>query len=82
MSALKYWKKEIQVRDQHRTAQRAAREATRHSMRLLPVRIVESQPAKTHSGVEVVLRGGRVLRVAGDFDSAILHKLVLALEGA
>ena len=38
MSALKYWKKEIQVRDQHRTAQRAAREATRHSMRLLPVR--------------------------------------------
>jgi hypothetical protein len=82
VSALKHWKKEIQARDQRRSAQRAAKEASRQSMRLLPVRIVESQPAAAPGALEIVLRGGRLVRLLGDFDPAMLRKLVLALEEA
>ena len=82
VSALQHWKKEIQTRDQRRSAQRAAKEASRQSMRLLPVRIVESQPAAPPAALEIVLRGGRLVRLLGDFDPAMLRKLVLALEEA
>ncbi|HEV3026691.1 MAG TPA: hypothetical protein VG457_03920, partial [Planctomycetota bacterium] len=82
VSALQHWKKEIQARDQRRSAQRAAEEASRQSMRLLSVRVVESQPAASPGALEVVLRGGRLVRLLGDFDPAILRKLLLALEDA
>jgi len=81
ISSLKFWKKELPLRDQKRQAQRAASEASRNAMQLLPVRILE--PAGVAAGsVEVVLRGGRVLRVGADFDPAILQKLVSTLEEA
>jgi hypothetical protein len=81
VSTLKYWKKELANRDQKRQARRAAQEASRNAIQLLPVRVVE--PATASAGtLEVVLRGDRVLRVAGDFDPALLKKLVLALEEA
>jgi hypothetical protein len=80
LSAFKYWKKHLALRDRRRQAERAASEA-RQAMRLVPVRIVESTAAGGAPGpVEVVLLGGRVLRVVGDFDPAVLRKLVAALE--
>lgn len=50
----------------------------------LPVRVVGSRPpsAPVSSGVEVVLRGGRRLRLERDFDAAVLTAAVAALEGA
>jgi hypothetical protein len=81
ISSLKFWKKELPLRDQKRQARRAASEASRNAMQLLPVRVLE--PAGVAAGsVEVVLRGGRVLRIGADFDPAVLQKLVLTLEEA
>jgi hypothetical protein len=80
LSAFKYWKRQVALRDRRRQAERAATEA-RQAMRLVPVRVVETAPAAGAPGpVEVVLLGGRVLRVAGDFDPAVLRKLVATLE--
>ncbi len=81
LSSFKYWKRELAARDRKRQAQRAATEASRQALQLLPVRILE--PATAAGGsLEVVLHGGRTLRIGGDFDPAILRKLVAALEEA
>lgn len=80
-SAFTYWKRQIPLRDQQRQADRAASEASRNAMQFLPVRVLESESGASGS-LEVVLRGGRLLRVGGDFDPAILEKLVATLEGA
>jgi hypothetical protein len=81
LSSFKYWKKELAVRDQKRQAKRAATEATRNALQFLPVRVLD--PAMVTAGsVEVVLRGGRILRVGNDFDPAVLQKLVATLEEA
>ncbi len=79
ISSLKYWKKELPLRDQKREAKRAATEATRNALQFLPVRVLDPAVAAAGS-VEVVLRGGRVLRVGNDFDPAVLQKLVTTLE--
>ena len=81
LSSLKYWKKELALRDQKRQAKRAATEATRNALQFLPVRVLEPASA-TAGSVEVVLRGGRLLRVGNDFDPAVLRKLVATLEEA
>jgi hypothetical protein len=81
VSSLGFWKKEIALRDQKRQAQRAATEASHSALQLLPVRVLESSAPPSRS-VEVLLRGGRTLRVSGDFDPAVLQKLVATLEEA
>jgi transposase len=43
----------------------------------VPVRLVDDKPPAT---VEVVLRGGRVVRVAAGFDAQVLRAVVAALE--
>ncbi len=52
----------------------------------VPVRFVElaaaAPPAETAAGFEVVLAGGRVVRVPPRFDGAELSRLVQVLEGA
>ncbi|MBI2932489.1 MAG: hypothetical protein HYY16_12625 [Planctomycetes bacterium] len=81
VSALGFWKREIPHREQRRQARRAATEASRNAMRLLPVRVVE--PVSTgagHGSIEVILAGGRILRLGGDFDPAILRQLIAMLE--
>jgi hypothetical protein len=80
ISSVKFWKKELPLRDQKRQARRAA-EASRSAMRLLPVRVVDS-PQVAAGSVELVLQGGRVLRIGGDFNPAILQKLIATLEEA
>ncbi len=81
ISSFRYWKRELQDRDQKRQAKRAAAEATRNGLQFLPVRVLE--PATPASGaVEVLLHGGRVLRVGADFDPGVLQKLVATLEEA
>jgi hypothetical protein len=45
----------------------------------VPVRLVDDAPAM--SAVEVVLRGGRVVRVAAGFAAATLRDVVAVLEG-
>jgi hypothetical protein len=47
----------------------------------LPVRVA-SVPAAPPGGVEVVLRGGRRLRLERGFDPAVLAAALAALEGA
>ncbi len=81
LCSFKNWKRELAVRDQRRQAKRAATEATRNALQLLPVRVLEQEPASSGS-VEIVLRGGRTLRIGGDFDPAVLRKLVATLEEA
>lgn len=81
MSAFRYWKQEIARRQRRRQAQRATAEASRNAMRLLPVRLVEPTPVGlAPAPVEIVLRGGRVVRIGSDFDPAMLEKLVGTLE--
>jgi len=46
----------------------------------LPVRLVEDTPPPAAT-VEVVLRGGRVLRVAAGFSAQTLREVVAVLEG-
>jgi hypothetical protein len=50
----------------------------------LPVRVTPEangmSGARAKSAFEVVLRGGRVLRVPEDFDAATLGRLLAALE--
>jgi hypothetical protein len=43
----------------------------------VPVRLVDDKPPPT---VEVVLRGGRVVRVTAGFEAQILRAVVAALE--
>ena len=45
----------------------------------LPVRLVEDTPSA--AAVEVVLRGGRVVRVAAGFSAQTLREVVAVLEG-
>jgi hypothetical protein len=46
------------------------------------VRIVGAEPSSRGSVVEVVLRGGRTVRVTPGFDAATLQQVVAALEEA
>jgi len=81
VSSLSFWKKELLLREQKRQARRATSEASRNAMQLLPVRVVESASVAA-GALEVVLRGGRVLRIVADFDPEVLQKLVITLEEA
>ena len=79
LSAFKYWKKELPLRDQRRKSMTPDPKAKHKAIRMLPVRIVEPL-SNAALPIEVVARDGRVLRVAGDFDPAVLRKLLAALE--
>jgi len=48
----------------------------------LPVRVKEDarSPVTSDPRVEVLLRGGRAVRVGGDFDAELLRRVVAALE--
>jgi transposase-like protein len=41
---------------------------------------VKAVEATTRQGIELVLRGGRRVRVSGDFDEAVLMRLIAVLE--
>ena len=50
--------------------------------RFVPVRVIEAPPAAASAApLEVVTRGGHVIRLAPGFDPATLRRAVAALEG-
>jgi transposase len=61
----------------HRLQQRAAATAA-----LVPVRVVADEPAPPAGPLEVILAGGRRLRVTPGFDPATLRQLLAVLEEA
>ena len=61
------WRREICQRDRERSA-------AKRSPAFVPVRVVGAEP------LEVVVRGGRVVRVAAGFDAEQLRAVVAALE--
>jgi transposase-like protein len=63
------WRRELQKRDAAATT-------------FVPVRIVLDQPPTSATPIEVVLNGGRRLRVASGFDPATLRHLLEVLEEA
>jgi hypothetical protein len=56
------------------------------AVRFVPVRVVpDDQPARTAPGavgLEVLLAGGRLIRVGPGFDAATLQRLLVVLEEA
>jgi transposase-like protein len=60
------------------------------AVRFAPVRVVEQQsrgednekcaPPRGDGALEVLLAGGRVVRIRNDFDAALLRRVVAALE--
>lgn len=80
LSALSWWARELRERD---GARHEARETPRKSRRpaFVPVRVIQMAPAVT-SALEVVTRGGHVIRLQSGFDPALLRRVVAALEGA
>jgi hypothetical protein len=78
------WKREIARRDEERTAGTQARTAVSASRRsaaaalpaFVPVRI----EASAACALEVVVAGGRLVRVRPGFDAAVLRQLLAVLE--
>src|SRR5271168_4096582 len=50
------------------------------SAAFLPVRVVADEPQSPGGAVELVLAGGRLVRVAPGFDAATLRQLLTVLE--
>jgi hypothetical protein len=78
------WKREIARRDREeaedrRTPSRAARPGAAALPAFVPVTI-DSWPTAGSASLEVVLAGGRLLRVRAGFDSVVLRQLLAVLE--
>jgi hypothetical protein len=76
-SAFWFWKNELPERLRRRQERRRAAPA-KPSFRILPVRVVETSPPVVPLEV---LSAGRTLRIPGDFDPALLRKVLAVLEG-
>lgn len=83
-AAFRYWKGEIGRREKRRAKRVRARgvHRPRRTLKFVPVRVVPdgAAPPSPRPPLEIVLAGGRALRVSGDFDPALLSKLIAALE--
>jgi len=82
-NALTWWVRVLRERDRARRPAAAAKSKQRHRPRsaFVPVRVVPAVPASGAGSMEVVARGGRVVRVQTGFDPALLQRVVAALEG-
>jgi hypothetical protein len=67
-----WWRREVQVRDGRRGGSRRPR--------FVPVQIAPKPPTGRAVGIEVVLAGGRSIRVGSGFDAEHLRAVVAALE--
>jgi hypothetical protein len=76
-SAFWYWRRELPDRDRRRRERRTAGPG-KPTLRILPVRLVKEPLSRVPLEI---LSGGRTLRISGDFDSAVLRKVLFALEG-
>jgi hypothetical protein len=73
-SAFWHWRAEIPDRERRRRELRQAKP----TLRILPVRVVREP---TSRGPIEILSGARTLRIPGDFDAAVLRKVLSVLEG-
>jgi transposase-like protein len=70
-----YWRRKLEAKPGRRP-RRAGPSSPTSALRFVTAHVVPTGPTP----IEVALAGGRSLRVAGDFDEAVLRKLVAALE--
>jgi hypothetical protein len=70
-----YWRRQIRLRDEGRRLKSSAPKARK--TRFIPVRMT-SQPT---APLEILLSDGHAIRVAADFDSKVLAKIIAVLEG-
>lgn len=81
-SALSWWARELSERSQARRPARQARQPKRAPRpAFIPVRVIQAAPRSSASALEVVTRGGQVVRLQPDFDPALLRRVIAALEG-
>jgi len=71
----RYWRKKAEAKGAGRL-RRASTPPPATRVSFVSARLVEAGPTP----IEVALSGGRSLRVRGDFDEAVLRKLVTTLE--
>jgi len=71
-----WWRRELARRDQHKAAAHKVTAAAK-SAAFVPVRVVADQGA----GIEIVLRGGQVVRLHSGFDRQALSQVLAILEG-
>ena len=67
-----WWRREVRIRD--------ARRRGTNRPQFVPVQITPKPPTGTAIGVEVVLAGGRSIRVGSGFDADHLRAVLAALE--
>lgn len=81
-SPLSWWSRELGRRDgaQHKTVARKTRRKSRRPA-FVPVHVIAAAPSAGTSVVEVVTRGGHVVRLQPGFDPAMLRGVIEALEG-
>jgi hypothetical protein len=83
-TTLSWWARELRRRDQAGRKSALpkvspARKSPGHAF--VPVRVIEAPARETVQDVEVVTRGGHVVRVRPGFDAATLRQVIAALEG-
>jgi hypothetical protein len=75
------WKREIARRDQEEVEARRMTARPGAAAAALPAFVpVTMAPTPAAASLEVVLAGGRLLRVRGGFDSVVLRQLLAVLE--
>jgi hypothetical protein len=79
-SAFRFWKKEIP--DRARRRREKGRSGKPSRVRLLRARVVENPKPASFTPLELFLGPVRGVRISGDFDPALLRKVVQALEAA
>ena len=83
-SALSWWSGELrrrgQVHPRKASVPKARPKRPRRSV-FVPVRVIEAAAPASASAMEVVTRGGHIIRLQPGFDSATLRRVVAALEG-
>lgn len=81
-NALTWWVGVLRERDGARRPVAAAKPKQRHRPRpaFIPVRVIEAAPAASAAPLEVVARGGRVVRIPPGFDPTTLRRVIATLE--
>lgn len=81
-NALTWWVRVLRERDEARrpAADPKRDRRARPLAAFVPVRVIEAVPAANGASVEVVTRGGRVVRLSAGFDPGLLQRVVAALE--
>ena len=81
-NALTWWTRQLKERAQsrHEKPRKNAQKKSAPRRAFLPVRLIQVAPRNGTPAVEVVTKGGYVVRVQPGFDPAMLRQVVTALE--